>query len=236
MSMKHLEDTLTGVVSAIHQTSDRRTRIFVKAVIGKLGGVAAVGGISSLVTTFGVASTGTAIASLSGAAATTAKLYWIGSLVGLGVAGGGVLLTVGGLGAYVAAGEWGRRKLIGRPRSEDEFQEHEKAILFACITLINAIRRERELDRTPSPTEMRLVAEHVLIPVVNQIDQYWNDASLEEKALSDWISGATRNQNGCSECRPFTRTLAYQHIRKLDRCRTELGGIARTMMAVNAAG
>jgi len=67
-SSEHLEDTLTRIVSAIQQTSDRKARVFVNAVIGKLGGAMAVGGISGLVATFGAASTGTAIASLSGVA------------------------------------------------------------------------------------------------------------------------------------------------------------------------
>ena len=115
-SLEHLEEILTQIVSAIRQTSDRRARLFVNAIAGKLGCAVAVGSISGLVTSFGVASTGTAIATLSGAASTTAKLYWIGSLVGLGVAGGGILLTAGGLGVGVGAGAWGKRKLLGNPR------------------------------------------------------------------------------------------------------------------------
>ena len=177
----------------------------------------AVGGISGLVTSFGVASTGTAIASLSGAAATTAQLYWIGSLIGLGVAGGGILLAAGGLGAGVVAGVWGKRKIFGKPRSEDDLQDHEKAILVACITLINAARLQRESGQEPSPAEMRLFAEQALIPLVNQVNQHWDAASLKE--------------NGKSECQPFNRTLAYRQQLKLDRCRKELGRIALSKMA-----
>lgn len=219
-SLEHLEDTLTQIVSSIQHTSDRKARVFVNAVIGKVGGAMAVGGISGLVTTFGAASTGTAIASLSGAAATTAQLYWIGSLVGLGVAGGGLLLAVGGLGAGVFAGLWGRRKILGKPRLEDDLQEHEKAILVACITLINAAKQQREINQKPSQAEMRLVAEQALIPLANQINQHWDETSLKE--------------NGKSECRPFNRTLAHLQRRKLDQCRTELGRIALAAMAVNA--
>lgn len=220
-SLEHLEEMLTQIVSAIRQTSDRRSRLFVNAVIGKLSGAMAVGGISGLVATFGAASTGTAIASLSGAAATTAQLYWIGSIVGLGVAGGGLMLAAGGVGVGVAAGIWGRRKLLGKPRSEDELQEHEKAVLVACITLINATKQQRELSRTASSADMRLVAEQVLIPLANQINQHWDDASLKE--------------NGKSECEPFTRTLAYLQRRKLDQCRAELGRIALAAMERDAA-
>lgn len=221
-SLEHLEDTLTQIVAAIRQTSDRRSRIFVNAIIGKLSGAMAVGGISGLVATFGAASTGTAIASLSGAAATTAQLYWIGSLVGMGVAGGGLMLAAGGVGVGVAAGVWGKRKLFGKARSEDELQEHEKAILVACITLINATKQQRKLAQPPTSSEMRLIAEQALIPLVNQINQHWDDASLKE--------------NGKFECEPFTQKLAYLQRRKLDQCRTELGRIALAAMAKEATG
>lgn len=219
-SLEHLEDTLTQIISAIRQTSDRRTRIFVNAVIGKLSGAMAVGGISGLVTTFGAASTGAAISGLYGAAATTAQYYWIGSLVGLGVAGGTLMLVTGGVVVGVAAGVLGRRKLFGRAIPEDELQEHEQAILVACITLINATKQQRELDQVPSKSEMRLIAEQALIPLANQINQHWDDASLKE--------------NGKSECEPFTRTLAYLQRRKLNQCRTELGRIALAAMAKDA--
>jgi len=221
-SLEHLEDTLTQIVAAIRQTSDRRSRIFVNAIIGKLSGAMAVGGISGLVATFGAASTGTAIASLSGAAATTAQLYWIGSLVGMGVAGGGLMLAAGGVGVGIAAGVWGKRKLFGKARSEDELQEHEKAILVACITLINATKQQRKLAQPPTSSEMRLIAEQALIPLVNQINQHWDDASLKE--------------NGKFECEPFTQKLAYLQRRKLDQCRTELGRIALAAMAKEATG
>lgn len=221
-SLEHLERTLTQVVSAIRQTSDRRTRIFVKAVTGKLGGIVAVGGVSGLVGTFGAASTGTAIASLSGAAATSAQLYWIGSLVGLGAVGGGVLLAAGGVGAGLAAGVVGKKKLVGTPRTEAALQEHEKAILVACVTLISATGQQRELGLSPSQTEMRMVAEQALIPLAQQINQYWDDASLKE--------------NGKSECEPFTRTLAYLQRRKLDRCRKELGRISMAAMTASEVG
>ena len=48
-SLEHLEQVLTETVSAILQKSDRRGRIAVNAIVGKLGGVAATGGIAGLV-------------------------------------------------------------------------------------------------------------------------------------------------------------------------------------------
>lgn len=215
-SLEHLEQVLIDIVSAILQGSDKRARIAVNALAGKLGGVAVVGGISGLVANFGIASTGTAIASLSGAAATTAQLYWIGSLIGLGVTGGGLLLAAGGLGAGVAAGALGKWWVFGKRRSEDDLQDHEQAIVVACVALIKSVEEERESGREPSPADMRLVAKHALFPLVHQINQHWDSDSLQE--------------NGISECRPFSKSLAFWQRRKLDRCRTELGRIALSAM------
>lgn len=178
----------------------------------------AVGGLAGLIAAFGTASTGTAIAALHGAAATTAQLYWLGSTIGLGVAAGGVILTATGLGAGVAAGLLSRRHLLGSPRSEERLQDHEKAILVACITLINALKQQRSAGQQPQVSEMRIVAEHALIPLANQINQHWDNRAILE--------------NGKPGCRPFTRTLAYLHRRKLDRCRTKIGRIA--MAAISA--
>ena len=45
-SLEHLEQVLTETVSAILQKSERRGRIAVNAIVGKLGGVAVTGGIA----------------------------------------------------------------------------------------------------------------------------------------------------------------------------------------------
>lgn len=83
-------------------------------VAGGLAGAAAWTGTLSLIAAYGTASTGTAIATLSGAAAANASLAVLGggtvAAGGLGVAGGavvlsgGVLLVVVGVGAAVASG------------------------------------------------------------------------------------------------------------------------------------
>lgn len=216
-SLQHLEETLNAVVAAIRQDSEKRTRIFVNTVISKTTGVAAVTGIATLISAFGAASTGAAIGTLTGAAATTAQLYWVGSLIGLGTAAGGVMLAGTGIGIGVGGGLIAKRWLFGKSRPEDDLQEHEKAIVVACITLIRAIRQQIDGGVPTSSTEMRLIAEHALIPLANQINQYWSQASLVEE--------------GISGCLPFTKTLAYLHQRKLDQCRTEIGRIAISALA-----
>ena len=216
-SLEHLEESLNAVVAAIRQDSEKRTRIFVNTVISKTTGIAAVTGIASLISAFGAASTGAAIGSLTGAAATTAQLYWVGSIIGLGTAAGGVILAGTGIGIGVGGGLIAKRWLYGRPRPEDDLQDHEKAILVACITLIKAIRQQIESGSAPTGAEMRFIAEHALIPLANQINQYWSQASLDEE--------------GISGCQPFSTTLAFLHQRKLDHCRTEIGRIAISALA-----
>lgn len=107
------EFSLAGV-SSEEMLAIRKSALDMKAVVGGgvtalgaggLAGLAAYGGVGLL----GTASTGTAIASLSGAAATNATLAWLGGGAlgsGLGVAGGtavlggivaGPVLAVGGM-------------------------------------------------------------------------------------------------------------------------------------------
>lgn len=216
-SLKHLEENLNAVVAAIRQDSEKRTRIFVNTVIGKTTGIAAVTGIATLITAFGTAGTGAAIGSLTGAAATTAQLYWVGSIIGLGTAAGGMILAGTGIGIGVGSGFVAKRWLFGKPRPEGDLHEHEKAILVACITLIKAIRQQIENGAPTTSAEMRLIAEHALIPLANQINQYWSQASLDEE--------------GIPGCQPFIKTLALLHQRKLDHCRTEIGRIAISALA-----
>lgn len=216
-SLEHLEESLNAVVAAIRQDSEKRTRIFVNTVIGKTTGIAAVTGIATLITAFGTAGTGAAIGSLTGAAATTAQLYWVGSIIGLGTAAGGVILAGTGIGIGFGGGLVAKRWLFGKPRPEIDLQDHEKAILVACITLIKAIRQQVESGAPTNSAEMRLISEHALIPLANQINQYWSQASLDEE--------------GISGCQPFTKTLAFLHQRKLDHCRTEIGRIAISALA-----
>src|SRR5688572_23407023 len=87
--LTRVECSLTGIVGSIRQISYRKARVITGLAIAKLSGAVAVGGIAGLISAFGTASTGTAIGTLSGAAATSATLYWVGSLFGLGAIAGG---------------------------------------------------------------------------------------------------------------------------------------------------
>ncbi len=110
------------------------------AVFSKITGVAVSGSLLTLVSVFGTAGTGTAIASLSGAAATNATLAWIGSIFGGGMAAGafvtgGVALGVG-LGVY--------QGLKSQARQIDELSEEEQRIVETTAFLIAVINESLE--------------------------------------------------------------------------------------------
>ena len=73
-----------------------------------VGGATAPALTSGIVATVGTASTGTAISSLSGVAATNATLAWLGggtlAAGGLGMAGGAIVLGAIGIAGAVGAG------------------------------------------------------------------------------------------------------------------------------------
>lgn len=211
-SLEHLLALLELIEASIRQSSSRRTRMLLNTVFGKTAGALSVAGTTASVATFGVASTGTPIAALSGAASTSATLYWLGSTVGLGAAAGGVILGGIGIGVGAAVGIAGRKKLIGKPRDDTKLQQYEKDILDACDALIGALKKQNASQAPVSPAEMRFVAEQALLPLAMQINSHWDDTAL--------------NNTGKTECHPFTTTLAFLHRRNLNLCRTELGRIA----------
>lgn len=108
-----------------------------KAVTSQLAGAAAAGGLLSLVSSFGAAGTGTAIASLSGAAANSATLAWVGSLFSGGMAAGAAM--TGGLGVAVGFGVY---VLLGsEARNFVDLSETEKRIVESTGLLIAGINQ-----------------------------------------------------------------------------------------------
>jgi len=124
----------------------------VDLLIAKAGGAAGATGILSLIGTFGTASTGTAIASLHGAAASNATLYWLGSLIGGGVfAGtivtGAIALVVG----YSVLKLW-----KGKPRSVESITDEENILVGASLGLIKAFKEQRMKKGRVKKTDARL--------------------------------------------------------------------------------
>jgi len=134
---------------------------------------------STLISTYGVASTGTAIASLSGAAEGTAVLYWLGSLVGLGTVAGAIMTGgIGLLGGYVAY-----RMLNNRPRSMDDLSKEEKIIVTTCASLIKTVKDAQESNEIITKEKGDFLDKEVLGPLMNNLKSYKSSAA--EKALGN---------------------------------------------------
>lgn len=108
---------------------------FGTAIASKITGVATTGALLTLVSTFGTAGTGTAIGTLSGAAATNATLAWVGGLLGGGMATGAVL--TGGLSLIVGLGAYKLLRTDCRPF--ETLSEIEQRIVQSCWFLIAMI-------------------------------------------------------------------------------------------------
>jgi len=109
-SIKELSDSLpiANQIGRVRRLNDRFSNVL-SAGIGAAGGSALTAGSWALVSVLGAASTGTAISTLSGVAATNATLAWFGggalATGGAGIAGGSLVL--GGLFASPLILIWG---------------------------------------------------------------------------------------------------------------------------------
>ena len=202
-----LKRMLIKIVSSIQQDSDKNVQTAVSTFISKVASAAVASGISGLTVTFGTATTGVAISALHGAAATTAKLYFIGSIFGLGVAGGAFVLGTGAIIAGASVGILSKRKIFGSRRSDADLQDYERAIVVACATLIGAIeKQQKDNQNAASKEKMRTLAEQQEIK--QQKDN--QDAASKEKmrtlAEQQEIKQQKDNQDAASK--EEMRTLA----------------------------
>ncbi|MCZ0814268.1 hypothetical protein N5A93_18785 [Roseovarius sp. EGI FJ00037] len=140
------------------------------AAASTVAGTAAASSITGLVGLFGTASTGTALAGLAGAAKSTATLYWIGSIVGGGVAAGTLITGVGAVGAGIYGANKVKRFLFGRPR-RDTLEEREQMIVLAVTALIKAIDEALGSDRGVTQKEVALFSRIGVTPVREELEQ-----------------------------------------------------------------
>jgi hypothetical protein len=132
-----------------------------KALAAKMSGVAAAGSLFGLVSTFGTAGTGTAIASLSGAAASSATLAWIGGLFGGGMATGAIF--TGGLTLVVGAGIY---SLLGsKPRAYESLSDAERTIVDATGLLVAAIDEQLEKESNMNVEQAAALLHFSLVPL-----------------------------------------------------------------------
>lgn len=135
---------------------------FGAAIASKIAGVATVGSLLGLVSMFGTAGTGTAIATLSGAAATNATLAWVGGLLGGGMATGALL--TGGVALVVGVGVY---KMLGsEARQYSDLSEQEIRIVESTGFLIAAINDIlADPNKTLSVDDAKQLLENTLKPM-----------------------------------------------------------------------
>lgn len=210
--LEALDEALTAVVGGILQESDRTAATIIGVATSKLVAAAVMAGTFGGIAAFGAASTGTAIATLSGAAATTATLYWIGSSVGMGVAAGSLMLTGGAIAAGIPAAIFVRRRVFGRRRTEKDLSNREQAALYAALRLAAPVRAMRAKAVPLVPVEMRLFARQGLMPLASVLNELY---PVDIQA------------DGDDACVTPSRSLAYWPRRRLRRALRRLERIAR---------
>jgi len=163
--MECAHKTLAHLANTILQTSSKDISIVYDAIITKGAGAAGATGLLGLITTFGVSGSGAAIGTLTGAAATSAKLYWLGSIVGGGVAAGGGIAAISMLGA----GWTGNRFWNGKKRTRDDLIDEEVRILSSIECLLPELKNLSETGNEISQQEYEFVK------------QFWLDLIQEAK-------------------------------------------------------
>lgn len=210
--LRQIERDLNGIVASITQVSGRRARRarrVAQIATGKITGVATIGGMLMFISAFGSATTGTAIGALSGAAATSAQMYWIGSIFGMGAVAGAIILPVVGAVLGLVAVLFLSRAVFGRPRKPERMQEFEVRALFAALRLAEPVASHLA-DESPSPSrdELRVYAHEGLLPLC--------------KLIGDHMAApvnANANETDI-QCQSFESTLALLPRWKLRRhCR-----------------
>jgi hypothetical protein len=168
--LRNTRSELVYITSCILQVSrekaDNWLGAFGKVLTAKVAGILGTGTLLGLVSTFGTAGTGTAIGSLSGAAATNATLAWVGGLLGGGMATGAILTA--GVGLVVGVSAY---KLLGsQARSYEELETVDKGIVETTGTLVAII--DEILAKEPvnlTPIEAELFLQQTLIPFSEEL-------------------------------------------------------------------
>ncbi len=184
------DETLTKLVANILQVSHKDSSRLARALIAKTSGAAGAAGVLGLIGAFGTASTGTAIAGLSGAAASNATLFWLGSLVGGGVFAGTIL--TGGIGLVI--GYLGLKFWKGKPRPLESMTDEEKAIVDASLGLVKAFREQRESKVVVKKSEARFVLEKAWRPLIKRFADYKDHRARKTLNLKNLIELGNRRR------------------------------------------
>ena len=163
-----VQSALDGVSAAIMQVPERNMRLARSTaliVTGKAGGAVTAAAALNTAATIGVAKTGTAISSLSGAAAANAQLAWLGG--GSMATGGIVLVGLAVAGGY-GVNRLARATILGFPRAASELDVVEAGLVYAASQLNFAIPG----DGRVGSAELRVFCRDGLWPLVADIDAH----------------------------------------------------------------
>ncbi|MCV0348435.1 MAG: hypothetical protein K5863_00030 [Nitratireductor sp.] len=184
--LQKLEKSLIGVIAAITQTSGKASRRATRVATitaGKVVGAASTGGILMFISSFGTASTGTAIATLSGAAASNATLFWIGSWFGTGVLGGAVAVFLMPIAIGFLVIRSLRKRVFGSPRETSKLEDFEAKTIYSASQMAGAIAPYLE-DNGPEANrdELRILAREGILPLTELIDAHLaHDSRIQEE-------------------------------------------------------
>lgn len=192
------------------------------ATVGALGAAAAMGTpalVTSAVTAFATASTGTAISSLSGIAATNATLAWLGggsiAAGGGGMAAGATVLTsitagatasVGLLAAGLLASTHYSRKLTEAKEYQASIEVEIANIEKLWVLLEGINKRTNELNSVTSKLEEAILYQlDFMEPLTINYDisdRYYNsifqESGLLIKSMSELANTPLLNDDGCA--------------------------------------
>ena len=180
-----LQRTVAGMMS---KGGSVLAEFAVKQTIGNLVKVAATG----FATTFATAGTGTAISSLSGAAAKNALLAWFGG--GSMAVGSATLLAI----PFVSG--WLGWKLLSKKIKRDpkDLTEEEAKIVYRCVRFASLLRRKTK-GKTPELTlssddvddikQLGADISHYLTPGNCRMESVRKRTTQNHKALSKLLAG-----------------------------------------------
>jgi hypothetical protein len=212
--------------------SEKVATQFGNVVASKIIGVASSGAILSLVGTFGTAGTGTAIASLSGAASTSASLAWLGGLLGGGMATGAVLTggvaVIAGLGAY---------KVLGSNKREfEDLEPVEQQIVQYCWFLISSIDEYlNNPDKQLTPDQARGFLKGTLKPLYALL----HDNEAQIAANLDTKNAVAFRQHVLKDyepvvLEPFERYVIEQSAERTQHYEYVIGGVLYALLTRSA--
>ena len=169
LSTKH---ELNFLVACLLQTSSkdasRFTEKFSKLLVTKISALGATSGVLGLVSSFGTAGTGTAIATLHGAAATSATLAWVGGLVGGGMVAGSI--ATGGLGFVVGLGTY--KMLSSKAKEYDKLSVLERFFVDKSTILIQYIDEWLEKKEIIYAEDLEAFSKSSLIPLFTELQEH----------------------------------------------------------------